>query len=142
MEISNNSFSGAGTSFYLHAGRLYGALPIIEDVHDNYLPSTGDLSGVLNRISNGISANLITTESTSFAFNFKSPSFNYTKASVCVRQGSARGIAEVDLRARALTNNDVVYSAGEQQFNTTISGSTLTVVTTSPAVINYILLHN
>lgn len=142
MEISDNSFSAVGASFYLHAGRLAGGLPVIEDVRDNYLPATGELSGILNRLSNMASGNIVPSETTSFAFNFKSPAFQYTKATVCIRNGGARGVAMIDLRARQFTSNDVVYSAGAQQFNTTISGNTLTVVATSPAVINYILLHN
>lgn len=143
MGISNNSLSGVGPNFYLHAGRVAGALPIIEDVHDNYLPATGELSGVLNRLSNNLSANLLTSDVLSFSFNFKSPAFQYTKATVCIRNGGARGVATIDLRARAFTNNDVVYMAGGQQFNTSIvGGNTITVTATSPALINYIVLHN
>ncbi len=143
LEISDNIFSSVGELFYLHASRIANALPIIEDIKDNYLPATGEKSGVLNRLSNTTSGNIVSSEAATFSFNFKSPAWQYTRASVCIRNGSARGIVEIDLRARATTANDVVYAAGGQQFNTTITGgNTINVIPTSPALVNFIVLHN
>lgn len=143
MEITDNNFAYVGSNFALHAGRVTNALPSIEDVRDNLLPATGETSGVLNRLSNVTSGNIVPAEATSFSFNFKSPAWQYTRASVCIRNGGARGLVEIDLRARAVTSNDVVYAAGGQQFNTILTGgNTLNVVATNPALVTFIILHN
>lgn len=143
MEISNCSFSGAATSgFALHGNRLAPNIATSEDVHDNFLPAAGEVSGVFNRRSGGVSANLITTDVTTFTFNPKSPAFLYSKASICIRNGVSRGIIEMDIQGRLVTTNDVTYTAGGQTLATSISNGSITVTTTSPAVLSFIVLHN
>lgn len=143
MEISNCSFSGAlAIGFKLHGNRLAPNIATIEDVHDNYLPSGGETSGIFNRWSNGVSANQISADVENFSFNPKSPAFLYSKASICVRNGAARGIVEMDLNGRLSTVNNVIYTAGGQTLTTTVSGGVITLTATSPAVINFVFLHN
>lgn len=143
--IENNSFASVGSGFSYFRGRITSNQPTIEDIRNNIPPATGDGGGSLNMYpSKSALAPEVTDGLATATVNFKNLNWNYTKLTVCVRNGSARGMVTIDLRARTITSNDISVNAGIYPVNTqmTAGGGTITLTPTAPTVLSYAVLHN
>lgn len=145
LVIENNSFASVGSGFSYFRGRIGSNQPTIEDIRNNIPPATGDGGASLNMYpSKTANAPEVTDGLATATVNFKNLNWNYTKLTVVCRQGGGRGAVTIDLRARGVTSNDVVYQAGPYPLNTQMSagGGTITLTPTSPTVLSYAVLHN
>ncbi|HIH9250962.1 TPA: hypothetical protein ACYU26_002185 [Enterobacter ludwigii] len=145
LEIVNNSFASVGAGFTYYSGRASSSLPSIEDIRNNIPPATGDGGATLNIYpTKTLLLSGVTDGLTTATVNFKDTNWNYTKLTVCCRNGSARGEVTIDLRARAVTGNDITFNAGPYPVLTqmALGGGTITLTPTPPAVLSYAMLHN
>lgn len=140
LEIANNNFSGAGTSFAFYNNRTPPGLPSRYDLHDNPTPS-GFTPVDFNRLTSGITGNLVTPGSTSLVVNFKSPDWVYGKMSAILQVGGVNHSVEIDLRTRDLTSTQVNYYAGTGTLATTKSGGSLTLTCTG-CTLQIVTMHN
>ncbi|EPF0249480.1 hypothetical protein ACSN43_001924 [Escherichia coli] len=144
VEIADNNFSAASSSFKFIGGKTSGNTPKRQNIHDNVTSSTGDGGQDLNYLA-GTQKNIIGGSSTtSLDINFKDGNWNFTKATVVAGQGGGRGIATIDLLAKGASSNSMVIRAGAYDVTVAMpaNGNTLTVSVVSPNFIDYVTLHN
>ena len=144
LEIDNNNFSNAPSSFVFYNSRATAGLPVRLDIHDNLTP-VSFTPVEFNMHTMGITYDgLITVGATSAEINYKSPDWNYGKMTIIASDGGGvRYEVMMDIRSRTITGYNVNYDIGTSGgfIATTVSGSSITLTCTSCAL-QVVTMHN
>ena len=140
LEISDNNFSYTPADFRFATG----GKAVLEIIRDNLTPSQSDNTKL--NILTGQSKTITFSDSSvmSHTINFKDGNWNYTKMTLVVAYGGGRGIATLDLTAKEVTSNSIIIKAGDYPVTVTggANSGSVTLATTRPQYLNYVVLHN
>lgn len=141
LNIKDNFFGNASSSFAYYGSRNPTGMPSRLDISENISPSSITVVE-FNKVSLGQTQNLITPGVTSASINYKSPDWNYSKMTVIAQASGVYGACEIDIRTRMVTSQNVAYSAGAITVNTALSGNNITLTLSSGAALAVVTMHN
>lgn len=141
LNIKDNFFGNASSSFAYYGNRNPTGMPSRLDISENISPSSITVVE-FNKVSLGQTQNLITPGVTSASINYKSPDWNYSKMTVLAQASGVYGACEIDIRTRMITSQNVAYSAGAITVNTALSGNNITLTLSSGAALAVVTMHN
>ena len=140
LEICDNDFTNASTSFQYYHNRAAPGLPAIYDVHNNISPPIFTVTD-FNRLPSAITGNLVTPGVTTVSIDYKSPDWLYSFMTVYITSGGNIYGVEIDIKTRGLTSLPILYYAGPATLTSTRSGSVLTLTVTT-GTLTLVTMHN
>ncbi|MRT11586.1 hypothetical protein GJV07_04700 [Enterobacteriaceae bacterium RIT711] len=143
LQIDNNNFGSASSSFVYYSNKQTAGLPIRYDNEENTSPPTFPVVD-FNRLANQRRVIPITAGATTVTFDVKLPDWNFSKVTIMANTSAGLGaIGTFDLTTRLLTPDSITFQVWTIAITTTITGSSLTLtIASSGASLKAVTLHN
>lgn len=142
ITVKDCDFSLCPTTFlYVRSMTTAGAAKVVTLLNNNSPTVSGWTGAYLNLLPGAISASLVSSGATSFAYNYKQPDYNYAYITAVVTVSGVNYPVEISTLVRGQGTITLTYTAGAATLAVTISGTTITGTVTG-GTLTAVYAHN